>query len=172
LCLFHPVVQEEAEAEAQMRAVLAAVAQAGLQALVLEPNADAGRAGILRVIREMKETMRLAVRAHIPRSLFASGLACADVVVGNSSSGIIEAATFGTPVVNIGSRQNLRERNANVIDAPATVEAIAAALGAALAHGRYPSANIYGDDRADLRIATLLAELPLDASVLAKINAY
>ena len=59
------------------------------------------------------------------RPEFISWLACCDVMVGNSSSGIIEAASFGTPVVNVGSRQNLRERNANVVDVECDAAAVA-----------------------------------------------
>jgi GDP/UDP-N,N'-diacetylbacillosamine 2-epimerase (hydrolysing) len=95
-----------------------------------------------------------------------------EVLVGNSSSGIIEAATFGTPVVNIGDRQRLRERNANVLDAPAESGAIEAGVRAMLSHGRWPYDNLWGDGQAGGRIAALLATLPSGPSVLEKVNSY
>jgi GDP/UDP-N,N'-diacetylbacillosamine 2-epimerase (hydrolysing) len=94
------------------------------------------------------------------------------VMLGNSSAGIIEAASFGTPVVNVGDRQRLRERNPNVTDVDNSADSIAGALRAALSHGRWPCDNRYGDGRAGERIATLLPSLPLDASVLEKTNTY
>ena len=109
---------------------------------------------------------------HIPRALFAAALRHCEVLVGNSSAGIIEAASFGTPVVNIGDRQRLRERNANVLDVPVEAPAIEAALRAAIGHGRWPCDNRWGDGRAAERIATLLATLPAGPELLEKVNSY
>src|SRR5690606_35139437 len=99
-------------------------------------------------------------------------MAAADIFAGNSSSGIIEAGTFGTPVINVGSRQRLRERNANVIDIDCTPQAIDDAVAAALAHGRFAPVNIYGDGRAAERIVAVLRDTPLDAELMRKINVY
>ena len=93
-------------------------------------------------------------------------------MLGNSSSGIIEAASFGTPVVNVGDRQRLRERNLNTIDVPVDADAMAAALQHALDHGRHPPHNRYGDGQSAARIVRLLRELPLSPEVLEKCNAY
>ena len=95
-----------------------------------------------------------------------------ELMVGNSSAGIIEAASFGTPVVNIGERQHLRQRSPNIADAPAEAEAILAALRQQQVHGRWPWENPWGDGRAGERIAALLSRLPLAGSVLEKTNAY
>ena len=96
----------------------------------------------------------------------------AAVMLGNSSSGIIEAASFGTPVVNVGDRQRLRERNPNTTDVPVEANAIATALQQALDHGRHPPDNRYGDGQSAARIVRLLRELPLSPEVLEKCNAY
>lgn len=96
----------------------------------------------------------------------------AAVMVGNSSAGIIEAASFGTPVVNVGDRQRLRERNANVVDVPPEASALSTALDQALRHGRFEAINCYGDGQAGPRIVDRLVQLPLDASFLEKANAY
>jgi GDP/UDP-N,N'-diacetylbacillosamine 2-epimerase (hydrolysing) len=114
----------------------------------------------------------MALATHLPRDAFISWMAQADVMVGNSSAGIIEAASFGTPVINIGTRQAMRERNANVMDVPAQRQALLDAVRQALAGGRLPPANLYGDGHAARRIVELLDQLPLGGQVLMKANAY
>lgn len=106
------------------------------------------------------------------RSDFVSLIATVDVMVGNSSAGIIEAATFGTPVVNVGTRQFMRERNANVVDVEYCAEAITSAVRDAISKGKTISPNVYGDGSAGSRIVEVLAGYELDASLLAKSNAY
>jgi GDP/UDP-N,N'-diacetylbacillosamine 2-epimerase (hydrolysing) len=120
--------------------------------------------------REGRPGFRIAT--HVGRDRYLAWLARADVMVGNSSSGIIEAASFGLPVVNVGERQNGRERNANTVDVPVRPADIQGAVRSALQGGRLPALNIYGDGRAAERIAGLLATLPLDAGLLRKSNAY
>jgi GDP/UDP-N,N'-diacetylbacillosamine 2-epimerase (hydrolysing) len=173
--LFHPVVQEAADAGAQARALLQALRTEalgrGLEAVWLAPNADAG-SGAIAHERDAAAGSGVHCITHLPRGEYLDALAGAEVLVGNSSSGIIEAASFGTPVVNIGSRQRLRQRNANTLDCAADPVAIAVALRDALARGRQPAGNVYGDGRAGERIVQLLAGMPLPASLLDKSNAY
>jgi UDP-N-acetylglucosamine 2-epimerase len=78
-------------------------------------------------------------------------------LVGNSSSGIREGAFIGTPSVNIGSRQTMRERGENVLEVDGEVGAIEAAIKTQIAHGRYDSAPIYGDGTAGEKIAEILS---------------
>lgn len=172
LVLFHPVVQQAGEAHAQTLALLQAVSDTGLPVVWLEPNADAGSLEILRVLDGHVLPAGSQRVKHLDRAVFCSAMRHCAVMAGNSSAGIIEAATFGTPVVNVGGRQRLRERNANVLDAPAERAAVASALAAALAHGRWPCDNRYGDGQSAARIARLLAELPIPATLLEKANTY
>jgi GDP/UDP-N,N'-diacetylbacillosamine 2-epimerase (hydrolysing) len=173
MLLYHPVVQEAASGPTRTYAMLTALQDMNLQVLALRPNSDAGGMDICEVLQRHSETnARIRVVTHLPRGDFVSFLRHIDLLVGNSSSGIIEAASFGTPVVNIGSRQNLRERNANVIDTSGeTVEQIRASLEAALKMGRQSSRNVYGDGRAGPRITEILRTFPL-ASLGNKTNAY
>jgi GDP/UDP-N,N'-diacetylbacillosamine 2-epimerase (hydrolysing) len=175
LVLFHPVVQEAQQAGEQTRALVQAlheeVLARGRHAVWLAPNADAGSAAIVQEMRRASAD-RLHCITHLPREGYLDALEGAEVLLGNSSSGIIEAASFGTPVVNVGSRQRLRQRNANTIDCEADVQAIAAALRQVLQHGPHPRKNVYGDGRAGERIATLLATHPLPRGLLDKTNAY
>jgi GDP/UDP-N,N'-diacetylbacillosamine 2-epimerase (hydrolysing) len=168
--IFHPVLQEAGSASEQIRSVLRAAE--GMQVLALMPNSDAGSDGVRQVLSEAASFGTLKLRTHLRRHEYIGWLACCDVLFGNSSSGIIEAASFGTPVVNIGTRQNLRERNANIQDVSNEVVAIAAALKAAISHGRYPAINVYGDGQAGRRIVELLATKPLTPDLLDKCNVY
>lgn len=172
LMVYHPVLQETATAADDTRRILKALADAGLQVLALMPNADAGSDGVRAALAAAGSTPGVTVRTHLGRPDFTTAMARADVMIGNSSSGIIEAASFGTPVLNVGPRQNLRERNANVVDVPATDQALADGLAELLTRGRYPVQNVYGDGKTADRIAGLLATLPLDAALLMKVNGY
>lgn len=172
LALFHPVVQQAGQAKAQTQALLQAVQRAGLPVAWLEPNADAGSLEIIAALDETALPVGSVRLRHAPRPLFASAMRHCDVLVGNSSAGIIEAASFGTPVLNIGDRQRLRERNLNVIDVSSDAVAIEAGLREALRHGRGPCDNLWGDGKAGERIARLLATLPAGPELLEKVNSY
>lgn len=172
LFVFHPVVQEAEQAGPVASMILESLLDKGVQVLALRPNSDAGSAGVRAALDHQSGHPALRVVTHLPRPAFLSWMAAADLMVGNSSAGIIEAASFGLPVVNVGSRQNLRERNANVFDVEPAPRALADVLARALGNGRFGTQNVYGDGKASERITELLGTLPLDPSVLAKVNAY
>ena len=172
LSLFHPVVQQAAQARAQTEALLQALQKVGLPVVWLEPNADAGSLEVRQALDHAAWLPGSRRVAHLPRTLFAAAMKHSEVLAGNSSAGIIEAASFGTPVVNIGDRQRLRERNANVMDAAAEPAAIERALRAALQRGHAPCDNLWGDGRAGERIAGLMAQLPLGTAMLEKVNTF
>ncbi|HZQ74395.1 MAG TPA: UDP-N-acetylglucosamine 2-epimerase [Burkholderiales bacterium] len=172
LVVFHPVLQEADQAGKQMNELLRAVLSNGLQAVCLSPNADSGGIAVKRVLDGYKRHSAIRLVVHLPRAEFVSWMAAADVMVGNSSSGIIEAASFGLPVVNVGSRQRLRERSPNTIDTEAEEALIAEAISSCLKNGRGPGVNVYRGENAVQRIIDLLTMIPLDPSVLQKVNAY
>jgi len=177
LVLFHPVVQESDDAAAQTQALLDGLRAAGagstFSVVWLAPNADAGSGHIEALLRAQQWPGFHRI-THLPRTDYLAALRHAAVLAGNSSSGIIEAASLGTRVVNVGSRQNLRERNANTVDVPPQASAIEAAVRQALALGPWPHPqdNVYGDGRSAARIAHLLATLPLSGDLLHKVNRY
>jgi UDP-N-acetylglucosamine 2-epimerase len=82
-------------------------------------------------------------------------------LIGNSSVGIRECAFLGVPVINIGSRQNRRDRGGNVVDVDYSQEQIEAAIIALVHKGKTDSSTLYGNGKAGAQIADLLAELPL-----------
>ncbi len=147
---------------------LAAVLTSGLPALAVLPNADAGgRAMTDRLLGEPG----LRTVASLPRAEYVTLLAGAAALLGNSSSGIIEAALLGVPAVNVGDRQAGRTRGDNVIDVPADEAAIAAALRRALDpafRAGLARRSPYGDGHAAPRIVDALPAASRDGRLLDK----
>jgi len=168
----HPVLQDGENGTDAPRAALDACRARGLQVLAMTPNSDAGSVGIRALLEERAARGEIVLVRHLGRRDFASWMAQADLMVGNSSAGIIEAATFGTPVVNVGERQAMRERNANVVDVGNDAALIAAGIDRALATGRLPGANVYGDGLAGTRIVRVLGSVDLKCGLTRKCNAY
>ena len=114
--LQHPVTTEEQEIEKHITQSITAVKEAmniyGAQAIAIYPNTDTGGK---RIIVQLKKS-KITILPHIPYEDFLRLMNVADVLVGNSSAGIQEAPSFGLPTINIGTRQQLRERGKNVID--------------------------------------------------------
>lgn len=175
LMVYHPVLQEAGSAATDARRLIEQLAAAGSGILALMPNADAGSEGVRQTLLETVGRPGFVLRTHLPRNRFVEVMRIADLMIGNSSSGITEAASFGTPVLNVGRRQNLRERNANVLDVPCTDPQLREGIRTQLAKGRYPIYNIYrhaeGGRAAD-RIADALASVVLDDRLLMKVNQY
>jgi GDP/UDP-N,N'-diacetylbacillosamine 2-epimerase (hydrolysing) len=172
LLVYHPVLQEGERSGEYAALIVDSLRAKGVQVMALKPNSDAGSLGVRTAFEKFEAEGEIQLATHLSRPEFISWMAGADVMVGNSSSGIIEAATFGTPVINIGSRQNLRQRNANVIDVPESQPLILGALNIALDAKRFPKMNLYGDGRTSARIKKLLCELYLGPKILQKYNSY
>ncbi len=166
IAAWHPVtILRDTNAEAD--AFFAALTQAPGQIVFVYPNADAGSHALIERARALAETRpHTHIFINLDAVTYWSLLGQADVLVGNSSSGLMEAASFALPVVNVGIRQQGRERARNIIDAPAEAAAISAALDRALSpafrkslHGM---TNPYGDGTAAQTIARVLASVPLE----------
>jgi UDP-hydrolysing UDP-N-acetyl-D-glucosamine 2-epimerase len=156
----HPVTTEYGRAEQQITETLLALKELGMPALMLWPNVDAGSEDVARGMRKFRERHRLEfIRFYknFPVETYLRLMKSAACLVGNSSSSIREGAFLGTPAVNIGSRQDGRERGPNVVDVPHERGAIADAVRRQAAHGRYEPAHLYGDGSAGTRIADVLA---------------
>jgi UDP-hydrolysing UDP-N-acetyl-D-glucosamine 2-epimerase len=174
LVTFHPETLEPGRSEAHAREVFAAVADSGFDAVFTYPNADAGHRGLSRLVDEVaaSDEERFRIVRSLGSDAYFSVLSRVAAMVGNSSSGILEAASFALPVVNVGSRQDGRLRAANVIDvAPergAVGEAISRATSDAFRQELAGLGNPYGDGRASGRIADVLATVALDERLLRK----
>jgi UDP-N-acetylglucosamine 2-epimerase (non-hydrolysing)/GDP/UDP-N,N'-diacetylbacillosamine 2-epimerase (hydrolysing) len=137
------------------------------------PNADAGsRALIVRARGFLDRRGNGQVFVNLDPIAYWSLLRQADFLIGNSSSGIMEAASFAIPAVNVGIRQRGREHGRNVLDAEATVESILACVAttrdAAFRASLRGMENPYGDGHASERIADVLASVPLGEELLIK----
>lgn len=166
LIMQHPVGRDPSVERGVMENILAEVEHAKLSALCISPNSDRGHSGIIEAL-EAHAARVPADRFRAVRSLhrdeFLRALIDADVLIGNSSCGVIEAPAAGTPAVNIGTRQNGRERGGDcVIDSDESQSAIRSALARARQlRPITPAYDVYGDGRAGEGIAAHLAKMPL-----------
>lgn len=177
LVIQHPVTMEYVDAADQMYLTLEAVKVFSYQTVVIYPNADAGGINMIRAIRDFGNSFYIRTFASLPHSDYLGLMNVASVLVGNSSSGIIEAPSFYLPVVNIGTRQKGRERGKNVIDVPYDKEAIIQAIKKSLFDDVYRKTiqngvNPYGDGTAGKKIADLLVSVPLTGELLQKRMKY
>jgi UDP-hydrolysing UDP-N-acetyl-D-glucosamine 2-epimerase len=160
----HPVTTEYGDGKRQIGETLRAVQEVGLPAVVLWPNADAGAehiAGGIRAFRENQDASRLHFFKNLPTDDYIRLMRKTACLVGNSSSAIREGSFIGTPAVNIGGRQEGRQRGSNVIDVGYDHGAIAGAVRRQLENGHYEREPIYGDGQAGERIADVLASVDL-----------
>lgn len=156
----HPVTTEYGYAEDQIWQTLKAVEEINIQAIVLWPNSDAGGDHISKGIRKWREyypesKMRFFKNLSIDTYIMLMDKTVC--LVGNSSSGIREGAFIGTPVVNIGTRQNQREHGKNVISCSSSRIEIKKAIDDQIKHGKYLQDPIYGLGNAGSQIADILA---------------
>ena len=162
--LQHPVTTEYGDSRHQVEETLHAVAGCGLPALWFWPNVDAGSDGTSKGIRAFRETHTLPnvhFFKNLPPEDFLRLLYASRCIVGNSSVAIRECAYMGVPAVNIGSRQQGRDRGRNVVDVDYDRARILAAIRGHVANGRPAPDLLYGDGTAGRRIADLIAEVPL-----------
>lgn len=169
----HSLTTEASEACAQITATLQALEALDLQTIFTYPNTDSGSADIVRVLEAWRGRGFLRVVPHLGQRAYLSLMKIAALMVGNSSSGILEAASFRLPVVNIGTRQHGRLRAANVIDAGHATGAIKQAIGHALHDAGFRLAlstvnNPYGDGHTAERTADILARVRLVPELFAK----
>lgn len=173
LVTFHPVTLEHQDTTRHVEELVAALEAAPGTLVVTYPNADpAGRTIIAALEAFARRSTRVRLQPTLGEDVYLALLEHADVMVGNSSSGLIEAPSFGLPTVNIGSRQRGRLRGDNVIDVDYGRDEIARGLSAALASGLRSRLrarpNPYGDGAAAPRIVEVLRRVPLDTRLVQK----
>ena len=176
LVVLHPVDTDGSVEYTRALTVLRAVASIPFHHIsIVYPNTDPGAAGIVRCWREHATGARYEVFSDLPRDQFLGRLRNATVLVGNSSSGIIEAASFGTPVIDVGPRQQGRERSQNVTSMPYSEAAIRRELKRLWNNGRpkrFRGRNVYGGGGAGRKIAAVLARVDLGDRTRRKLIAY
>ena len=174
LVTFHPVTLEYRDTAAHIDELLAALEKTDGFIVITYPNADTAGRLIIERIEEFagRHPRRCRLAKSLGERLYLSLLRHADLMIGNSSSGLIEAPSFGLPVVNVGSRQRGRLRGANVIDVEPSREDILRGIEAAQVPAfrarAGAAANPYGDGHAAPRIVDVLRSVPIDARLVQK----
>lgn len=160
----HPVTNEYKLSRLHIEETLKAVVKINRPALWFWPNVDAGADGTSTGIRAFRENEKLD-NVHFFKNMEPDDFLCLLInskgLIGNSSVGIRECAYLGVPVVNIGTRQNRRDRGKNVIDVGYHEEEIITAINTSLHSERPQKSNTYGGGNAGEKIAKLLHEVPL-----------
>ena len=173
LVTYHPETRNPKEAEGEFAELLKALDAIDVPVLFTLPNADPGNRHLIEKLREYVKKSRDAwLVDNFGTANYFGAMRAAAAMVGNSSSGIIEAASFKLPVVNIGDRQKGRVRAANVIDARSDEGAIRQSIDQALSPEFRRSLeklkNTYGDGRAAGKIVEVLRTIDIDQRLIAK----
>jgi len=163
LVIHHPVTTELKDNSRNIKELFKALKSFDENILVLWPNIDAGSEEIVVEIKKTEKEFggRMGLFPNFPVNIFVNILRHAKVLIGNSSSGIREACYFGLPAVNIGSRQEGRERTSNVVDVLSNSKEIKKAIRAQLKVGRYEPEYIYGKGGAGNQIAKILTAVDI-----------
>jgi GDP/UDP-N,N'-diacetylbacillosamine 2-epimerase (hydrolysing) len=177
LMVQHSVMAEMEEAGQQVAATLEACAGSGLPTYIIYPNSDRGYKQIIRRIEDRAAGAAFAVLENVEREAYLTLLANCAVLVGNSSSGILEAPSFRVPVINIGNRQRGRPQAENILNCGYDADDIAGAIRTALGDPAFrqrcaEAVNPYGDGRSSRRICETLRDVPLDRRLLDKECTY
>lgn len=172
----HPVTEEFDVADAQIEVAMKAINKFAMPKIVILPNNDAGSIKIREGIEKFLSGEHY-IFSNIKRQDYLAFLKHSKVIVGNSSSGLLEAPTFKTPAVNIGRRQLGREQGINVINTEFEETEIYNAMKKALspefrADVNTNCINPYGDGRSSERILEILTNTPIDNKLIVKDITY
>lgn len=173
LVTFHPVTLEQEDTARHTAELLEALEEIDLPLVFTYPNADTRGRQIIQAIEGYVDSHKRAIAArNLGTDMYFSLMRKAAAMVGNSASGVIEAASLELPVVNIGNRQRARIHGRNVLDVPceraAIVRAVRQAIDPEFRRGLVGMQNPYGDGHAGERIIEVLRRTMLDQTLLMK----
>ncbi len=176
LGVLHPVTEEADKAADQARIFIESLNVFSIPKIIILPNNDAGSKEIKTAIQKFQQG-EYHMFANLKREDYLGFLKNSLCIVGNSSSGLLEAPTFMVPAINIGRRQDMRFRGINVIDVPFDKEKIVAEIKHVMSEEfkRYlinNCSNPYGDGHSSERILELLLNTPIDEKLLIKKLTY
>lgn len=157
ILMFHPVTTEAAQMESYANDLVSALLEDHRNYVVIYPNNDLGNRHIIEAYRRLEGNPRFRVFPSIRFEYFLVLLKHASVMVGNSSAGIREAPYYGIPVLNIGTRQNNRTLNADIVNCNYNQSAIASALKEIMSHDKaHPKFTFGRGNSAELFLKSLL----------------
>jgi len=171
LLIQHPVTTQSEESDNQISNTLKAIVKLGKNTIAIGPNSDAGNMEIFKnLIMFSKKYNFIKFYRTLPRNDYLSLLKNCSVIVGNSSSAIIESSYFNTPAVNIGIRQKNRERGKNVIDVKGnSTKLIEIAIRNALRKNKTKFPNhLYGTGKSSKKIVKILENISLNKELIQK----
>ncbi|KAJ52332.1 GDP/UDP-N,N'-diacetylbacillosamine 2-epimerase (hydrolysing) [Clostridium tetanomorphum] len=178
LVTYHPVTLDIENIESQMNNLLDSLKEFDAKYIFTYPNADFGSKVIIDKINDfVKHNNNAYIYYSLGQKRYLSLLKSAHVMIGNSSSGIIEAPTFKIPVINIGDRQKGRLRSNNIIDVGYEKEEIIKAINRVLYDKEFKEnlnyiENLYGDGNVSKRIVSALKSINIDKILLSKKLTY
>lgn len=175
LCVQHPVTEDYSSSFEDAHNLFTAVGKIDdMEVVVILPNSDAGSNLVRKALSKFSD--RYKVFDNLPRSHYLGFMNSADIMVGNSSSGIMEAPTFKLPVVNVGRRQVGREQASNVINTGTEVDSISEGIRTAtsseMAERLKKCLNPYGDGQSSAGIVTILNDIDINDKLLNKRMSY
>lgn len=177
LVVFHPVTTLEDKGSSHLENLLSVLDTLKEQTVLFYPNVDAGGDQLRNLIKRYEGRSYLHTFVNLPHEDYLGLLKSVNALIGNSSSGILEAPSFRIPVVNIGSRQQGRERSINVIDVLPEKDKILVGITDALHNNTYlkklqTCENIFGDGHASERIVDILKKIEINESLIQKQITY
>ena len=171
----HPVTEQFELSKEHMKISLEALSRIGVRTVLVYPNNDAGSSFIQDAIAKYNEDWLITVR-NVPREMYLGLMSVASVIVGNSSSGILEAPSFGLPAINIGRRQAGRYQGINVINVDHDVneiyDAIKKAMNPVFRRSLQGIPNPYADGKSSERIVNILSTIEINEKLMFKQLSY
>lgn len=172
LLLYHPITTDIKNTKKEILNILKAIVKHQKTVIAIAPNSDAGNKIIFHNLNSFAKKFSFKLYKNLPRSDYLGMLKNIGVLVGNSSSGIIEASYLNIPVVNVGIRQKDRERGKNVVDVENTVDRlIYNAIDNAM-RLKVKKSCIYGDGKSSKKIVKHLENIKLSKQLIQKQISY
>jgi GDP/UDP-N,N'-diacetylbacillosamine 2-epimerase (hydrolysing) len=173
----HPVMHEHDRVVSQIESTLRACIAVGMAIVWIYPNSDFGFRDILSIIQREGGRDRVVALPNLGREDYLTILANCACLVGNSSSGLLEAPTFQVPVVNIGTRQRGRPQAANVVNTSYNTDDIERTIRFTQTDKAFREAcrravNPFGDGQSSQRIVGVLRDITIDEALLDKQTTY
>lgn len=174
ILLYHPVTTQSGKSRKEIKNIMEAILRLKKNTICISPNSDAGRNAIFDHIQKFSNKKFIHIFNNLPRSDFLGLLNTCGVLVGNSSSGMIEASYFPINVVNVGIRQKDRERGSNVIDVSSDssnliYKTIKSSL---LRKNNFKIQYIYGKNKPSKKITNILEKIILNQKLIQKQIVY
>ena len=177
LVLQHPVTTLKDQGYSQMKELFSALEELNKQTIILYPNCDAGGKKFIDLINKYKDRKHFKILKNIPHDDYLALMKSSNLMIGNSSSGIIESPSFKIPVINIGNRQSGRSRSVNIIDTEPDKKKIIESVDFALNNKEFlkkikSCKNKFGDGKSPKRIVKILTKIKIDNKLIQKQITY